>query len=308
MTITKQILKKVKRLLMYPVLLFTGAFGIVCIFGVIYYVLEVPEPFFYSMQLFLDNVIQRDSVNNIYFISITEVAVKYLFSLIFTAGYLSKFLQPLNPIVTPKYFIYDEASGEIKFRYWIMLSGNEFLYDLHIRVAVMDDDEKTMGTGSIGANSDLMIEANRLELARGVREARVVKRDVDYPKMLIKDLGNGKNFYFMITATTENGKRIYHTKKYTKKDLVKNCDYVPIRSTSFYKEGEGRLFFRYHHFDMLYVRGDTDLKRTNALKKAYPCANKNILSQDDIKVGQYGRRGYVLKDLCSEIISWYLNR
>ena len=113
---------------------------------------------------------------------------------------------------------------------------------------------------------------------------------------------------FIVTATTEKGRRINYIRKYTKNDLIKGCEFVSIRSTDFYPELKKKLFFRYHYFDKLFVKDDSDDNaKTNLLRANYPQAKKAILSEREIKVKKYGNIRYILKDLYSEFISWYLN-
>lgn len=307
MTINKQILRKIKRFLLYPFWLIIGSGIIIAFFSILYHFAGISNPIKYSFELFVGIV----TINNkTYLISLTETVVKYIFSMTFIAEFLTKFIEPINPIATSKFFIYDENTNEIKFRYWIMLPSDENLYDLHIRVFAITESEKTAGEGSLN-KYNFILEDNTLEIARGVRVAKLLKSDKDYPRILINVLNsnNKKELYFIITATTEKGKRINYTRKYTKNDLIKNCEFVSIRSTSFYPELKEKLFFRYHHFDKLFVADDSnDNKKTISLRSNYPLAKKDILLESEIKVKKYGNKRYILKDLYSEFISWYLNR
>lgn len=308
MTINKQILRKIKRFLLYPFWLIVGSFTIIAFFSVLYHFVGIFKPVKYSFELFIGIT----SINNkVYLISLAEIVVKYIFSMTFIAEFLTKFIEPINPITTSKFFIYDENANEIKFRYWIMLPSDENLYDIHIRAVVITEDEKVEGNSALSRYMNFILEDNLLEVARGVRTARLLKSDKDYPRILIDSLNSNaeKNLYFIITATSEKGRRINYMRKYSKNDLIVNCEFVSIRSTSFYPELKEKLFFRYHYFDKLFVQDDSDDKaKTNSLKSNYPLAKKDILLESEIKVKKYGNKRCILKDLYSEFISWYLNR
>lgn len=306
MSINKQIFKKIKRLFLYPFWLIIGSSVIIAIFSWLYYKANISEPLKYSLDVYIGNV-SIDST--VYSITITEIIIKYIFSMTFIAEYLIKFIEPINPIVSSEFFIYDENTNELKFRYWIMLPNNEFLYNLHMRVLALSEKEKTSGEGVLDNYSSFVLKDSTLEMARGVRIAKLVKSDKDYPQMLLEILKTNKekSLYFIISATTENGKIINYVKEYNKNDLLRNCEFVPIRSTSFYPELESKLFFRYHHFDKACL--NNDLKNNVLLSKDnYLQDTKYFMTEKEIKVKKYGSRKYMLKDLYSEIISWYLNR
>ena len=305
MAITKQILKKLKNSLLFPILLITGSSAIVLIFAVIYYQLGIAKSLEYSIEIFIGYAKIK---NEIYALSIAEIIIKYVFSVTFIGKFLLKFLEPLNPIAASDYFIYDELHNLIRFRYWIMLPENNFLYDIHIRAIAMTGKEKTKGINAL--SNKFVLDDNLLEIARGVREVTLSNGTQDYPRILLDMLKpNGKSVYLIISATTENGKRLNYMKKYRINNMVKNCDFVSIRSTSFYPELEEKLFFRYQHFDKLYIKHDTDdNQKTIALKQEFPFAKDDILQESEFKIKQYGNKKTIIKDLYSEIISWYLNR
>ena len=305
MTITKQILKKLKNFLLFPVFLIIGSSTIVLIFALIYYQLGIINSLQYSIDVFVGYAKIK---NEIYALTIAEIVIKYIFSVSFIGKFLLKFLEPLNPIAASNYFIYDEIHNIIRFRYWIMLPANKFLYDIHIRAIVVNEKEKTNGINALPKK--FILDDNLLEVARGVREVTLSKGTNDYPQILLDMLKTSdKSLCIIISATTENGKRLNYMKQYKIDNMVKNCEFVSIRSTSFYPELGGKAFFRYQHFDKLYIKNDSDdNKRTITLKKDFPSAKDHILLESEFKIKQYGNRRIVIKDLYSEIISWYLNR
>lgn len=307
MSISVHILKKVKRFLMYPLWLIIGSGVVVMLFSLLYYLLDAPNPIKYSLNLYIGSASIMDSV---YVVSVIEIVAKYIFSVTFIAEFLTKFIEPINPIVTSKFFIYDEIESEIKFRYWIVLPNDQHLYNIHIRIFTITEQEKTSGEGSLNNYSKFILEDSSLEMARGVRTAKLVKSDDDYPRILFELLNSNedKSLYLMISAITEKGKRINYTRKYSKDNLIKNCEFVPIRSTSFYPELKRKVFFRYHYFDKLYIPSDADNKKTVSLSNNFPQAKNAILTEDEVKTKKYGTKKHVLNDLYSEVISWYLNR
>ena len=154
-----------------------------------------------------------------------------------------------------------------------------------MRLFAITDDEQNAGEGSLDRYRHFIIENNVLELTRGVRVAKLLKSDKDYPRILVDLLNSDdkRELCFIVTATTEKGRRINYIRKYTKNDL-------------------------YHYFDKLFVKDDSDDNaKTNLLRANYPQAKKAILSEREIKVKRYGNIRYILKDLYSEFISWYLN-
>ena len=307
MTVNKQILREIKRFLLYLFWLIVGSYIIIGLFSIIYRFKGISDSLKYSIEIFIGTT---DINNQTYITSLVEIVVKYIFSVTFIAGCLTKFIEPINPVTTSRFFIYDEKAGEIKFRYWIILPYGEHLYNLHMRLFVITDDEQNAGEGSLDKYRHFIIENNVLELARGVRVAKLLKSDKDYPRILVDLLNSDdkRELCFIVTATTEKGRRINYIRKYTKNDLIKGCEFVSIRSTDFYPELKKKLFFRYHYFDKLFVKDDSDDNaKTNLLRANYPQAKKAILSEREIKVKKYGNIRYILKDLYSEFISWYLN-
>ena len=94
--------------------------------------------------------------------------------------------------------------------------------------------------------------------------------------------------------------------------MLKNCDFVSIRSTTFFKRlyhsnPLQKPFFRYEYFDKVYVPNDNDCKKTNILKQKYPHARNDILTKKEFQVEQY-TKGHRLKDLYSQIASRFLNK
>lgn len=325
-----QLAKKISLIGKYIIYYLMISFVIVLMFAVLFKIMDVENPFIYSMNIFWGT--WDKSSDKLYVLGICEVIVSNLFNIIIATSVLIKFLKPLNPIFVSKYFVYNTKLKKFMFRYWVLLPEGKFLYDTTLRVFVTTAEAHQVGVNTLKtlwrSRDDKVL---KLKQTRGIRylELRkkesqelleVLKKNSKYDFTKEHSLKNRIEIDFVITGKDETGTQYYKWKRYHIDDLMYGFQFVPLQGHEYcderffslvntkekfvaYKEtlkGKKELF-RYQHFNKLFPV-------KNAVMPYGKYAMKDILTKGQIIKGQYKGIKQGLLDFCSWFIMIFLDR
>lgn len=331
-----QIGKKIKAIFLYLLYYCLGSLIAVTIFAWIYSLKGIINSWQISFEIFW--TIENYKIDEIIYWTYAERIMNDLFSVILVGTVLAHLLKPLNPILFANYVAYDTVDRKMVFKYWIMLPKDQYLYDTRIKLFLADYETHQQGINKISPVWEVNENEDRLNLnmARGIRFVELTEKESSDLMKSIENLYNkhvdeeGKYvggeivIDFSIRGTDESGTTYHNWHKYKLDDILLGYRYVPMQrhsyysrdfyrevylndeekrnlnaSEDFYQSGK-KEFFRYQHFDKVYR-----LKSSAKSEKAEK--NHDVLSENQIKHGQYRGLHQLILDLLSFITWFYLD-
>ena len=252
---------------------------------------------------------------------VSELVIRDIFFISWLGNFLVKFLEPLNPIFFSKYVIY--SKNRMKFRYWIMLQKENYLYDVQLRLLLQDDSNKETerGVNKVPFEWELKSDPDiqNLSLARGIRYLELSESDSYELQEKIKEIEHRQGIpkmQIMIQGTTKNGVTYFAHKTYSiQKALAFGYDFVYTRQDECYdlamKLNYSGIWpcdikyaykFYYENFDKLYQCEKI------VIPEGYLTPENDVLSLDQIVNGQY-KLGVlkILLEIINLLISFYLH-
>lgn len=142
-----QLGKKISIIGKYIVYYLMISFVIILMFTVLFKIMDVENPFRYSINIF--GGILEKFPDKLYSLGICEVIVSNLFNIIIATSVLIKFLKPLNPLFVSKYFVNNTKTKRFMFRYWVLLLEGKFLYNTTLRLFVTTADAHQAGVNAL---------------------------------------------------------------------------------------------------------------------------------------------------------------
>lgn len=260
--------KKIHYALLYLLYYLAASAFIILLFGLFYYFNNVCSPWKLSLEVFWGS--EESILPEVYCFIFAEKIINDLFALIFVGKILEKFLKPINPIITSKYAIYDTVKMKFSFRYWIMLSRFEYLYDVKIRVLLTEYETHQRGINQLKPLWEL--KSDDIQSLDQIRGIRYIELSAEDSQELINTVQKYPNKSWRIDVSirgnNENGTTYYKWHRYQPKAILIGYRFIPLQrheyesdyffSTDPYKTDDDisnfkkREFFRYHYFDKVY--------------------------------------------------------
>ena len=327
-----QVGKRIKSIILYLIYYFLSSIFVTAVFAWIYSIRGIGNPIEVSFEVFwgLDSHWNSNIIKWIY----VEKIVNNLFSIILVGSVLTRFLEPINPILFGKYVVYDTVDKKFSFRYWIMLPKGQYLYDVKIKLLLTEYETHQRGINKLNSSWEMNSDNLQLDLARGIGFLELtVNESSDLIKAINKmcykyAASNGRSFGgefgvdLSIRGNSENGTTYHGWCRYKKEDILLGYRHVPMQrhsydtedfyreqyfseeerksiraSEDFYRAGK-KEFFRYQHFDKVYR-----LANSARAKKAEE--QRDILTKKQIIHGQHSIPYQLILDFIS-FIAWFI--
>lgn len=205
-------------------------------------------------------IVDKSSV--LYYI---EHIVSSVFGFVYSAIIVKNFLSPKNPIRFAKAFVVDSDEKKVLFRYWIQFDKGVYLYNVLIKLDILEFKEtiKGMGKGNV-----LFHFEEYYELIRGVRYLQV---PINYPKWLSSLMKVTENterpsdviIRIILTGIDGEGNKFSKMKYYSVIDMYNGYQFVSIRKSEYDKkwyEENGIEYLRYNHFELMCKCANNPLK------------------------------------------------